>query len=89
MGWCQSCRDGWVEGKRCPVCKGAGFVDAPAYTDHELLELFQMLLRSQIREERINSIEELHGLLRHVERNLDAAKVRRFAPLSAPSPSIE
>lgn len=42
----------------------------PAYTDRELLELFQMLLSAQIREERINSIEELRGLLRQVSRAL-------------------
>lgn len=56
------------------------------YSDRELLELFQMLLRSQIREERINSIEELHGLLRHVNKALAAAPSP--APASPPSPPL-
>ena len=41
------------------------------YTDRDLIELFRMLLRQQIREERINSISELYGLLEHVEAALD------------------
>lgn len=43
---------------------------ARVYTDRDLIELFRMLLRQQIREERINSISELHGLLEHVDEAL-------------------
>ena len=40
------------------------------FSNIELLELIQSLLRSQIREERINSIEELYGFLKEVDTHL-------------------
>lgn len=45
--------------------------EARLYTDRELLEIFRMLLRQQIREERIKNITELEGLLVHVEAALE------------------
>jgi hypothetical protein len=75
-------------GTKCDDCGGVGCFPLPAerpsdaegeklepvaYTDRELLELFRMLLHAQIREERINSIEELRGMLRHVEAALRAS----------------
>lgn len=44
--------------------------EARVYSDRELLELFRMLLRQQIREERIHNFTELYGLLAHVEQAL-------------------
>lgn len=43
--------------------------DKPIYTDRELIDLLGALLQAQIREGRINSIEELHGMLRHIGRS--------------------
>lgn len=51
---------------------------ARVYTDRDLIELFRMLLRQQIREERINSISELHGLLEHVNEALEPTEIDRI-----------
>jgi predicted nucleic acid-binding Zn-ribbon protein len=47
--------------------------DKPIYTDRELIDLLGTLLQAQVREQRINSIEELHGMLRHIGRSQRAA----------------
>ena len=43
------------------------------YSDRDLLELFRMLLRQQIDDERIYNITELWGLLGHVEEALESS----------------
>jgi len=52
----------------------------PVYGMREYLELAHMLVKAQIREERINSIEELCGLERHFRAALEAAPSPSPAP---------
>ncbi|MET3790708.1 hypothetical protein [Aquamicrobium terrae] len=57
--------------------------DKPVYTMRECVELSLMLVTVQIREERINSIEELYGLKRHFETVLDETSPARIEALEA------
>ena len=55
--------------------------DKPIYTDRELIDLLGSLLQAQVREQRINSVEELHGMLRHIGRSQRAALESEAAPV--------
>ena len=77
-------RQGSIVRDTCTDCNGTGdkpdfgYVMVPTkrmpgvtWTLVDILELCEGLVQSQIREERINSIEELHGMLKAIRSGLE------------------